>query len=200
MLAEQSGQLHVSGTSDQRVPAGTPSSGMPKASCVMFNQVEATKYCSNHIANPHPRGTGSLQADNCWHQIASDFADRTNTPAQWTIQTPDTRGGIVGRLPPGSAARWQPRILIDNKVSTLGLPCQPFNVTARWPDGTTARANWSVTLAVGSRRLDEGRTTDGSVLIVGAHPGDRIWIGEFGPWRTVVATPSAGPNTCEALP
>ena len=172
---------------------------MPKASCVMFSQWEATKYCSNHLLNPHPLGTASLQADNCWHAIASALAD-TNTPAQWTIQTPDTRGHIVGRLPPNSSARWQPRIVIDNKVSTLGLPCQPFNVTATWPDGTTDGANWSVTLAVGSRRLDEGPTSDGSVQIVGAHPGDRIWIGELGPWRNVVATPSLGPNTCAAPP
>ena len=162
----------------------------------MFDQRQATKYCSNHSDNPH--NTGSLEADNCWHAIASAFADTRNTPALWTIKTPDTRGHIVGRLPPGSSARWQPRIVIDNKVSTLGLPCQPFNITATWPDGTTSGANWPVTLAVGSRRLHEGPTSDGSVMIVGAHPGDRIWVGTFGPWRNVIATPSAGSNTCTA--
>jgi hypothetical protein len=169
---------------------------MPRASCVMFNEWEATKYCSNHHDNPH--NTGSLEADNCWHAIASALADTTNTPAQWTIQTPDTRGFIVGMLPPNSSARWQPGIVIDNKVSTLGLPCQPFNLTAPWPDGNTAGANFPVTLAVGSRRLHEGPTSDGLVTIVGAHAGDRIWIGEFGPWRNVVATPSVGPHICEA--
>jgi hypothetical protein len=169
----------------------------PKASCVMDDEWEAGKFCSNRAENPHT--FGSLEAANCWEAIANTFSDHTNPTAQWTIKTPDTRGAIVGRLPPGSSARWQPRINIDNRASPgSNSLCQPFAIRATWNDGTSG-VNWPVTLAVGSRQIREGPTdSNGSVTIVGAHPGDRIWIGTWGPWRNVVATPSVGPNTCGA--
>ena len=166
----------------------------PKASCVMFSEFLTSKFCSNQLANPHT--FGSLEAGNCWGVIATDFSDN-HTGALWTLKTPDTRGFIVGQLQPSLPERWQwqPRINIDNRASPGSSSlCQPFNIIARWNDGS-AGVNWPVTLAVGDRQISEGPTdTNGSVTIVGAHPGDRIWIGTFGPWREVVAT---GPNTCD---
>jgi hypothetical protein len=166
--------------------------GAPQASCVMFNQVLATKFCSNHPLNPHH--PGGLQASNCWETIANAFSDHTHATAQWTIKTPDTRGGIVGRLQPGLPRQWQARINIDNRGS--GLPCEPFGITVYYP-GRVPAMNFPITLAVvGSRLISEGPTgADGSVTIVGAHVGDRIWTGL---WRSVVATPSRGPNACDA--
>lgn len=166
--------------------------GMPKASCVMTEPLTSRKFCSNHPLNPHT--LGSLEAGNCWGVIASGFSDSTNTPALWTLKTPDTHSVIVGQLPPGSSARWQPRINIDNRASPGSASlCQPFVIRVVWNDGRTG-VNSLVTLAVGSRHIEQGPTdTNGEVTIVGAHPGDRIWIGTYGPWRDVVAN---GPDTC----
>jgi hypothetical protein len=172
--------------------------GMAKASCVMYDPSEAKKFCSNHPDNPHHRGL--LQISSCWENIVFNFshptADRL-TPASWTLKTPDTRGAIVGQVQSGIPADWwQPRINIDNRAPTgLGSLCESFVITVRYL-GDVPAMNFPISLAVGPRVISEGPTgADGSVKIVGAHVGDRVWTGL---WRNVLATPSLGPNTCGA--
>lgn len=96
-------------------------STQPRAACMMADQDLANKLCSHHHDNPHMGWT--LQGTmSCWTQLSMTYFDHGS---RWSIQTPDTRGAIVGTLP-DLLSGWAPRVAIQN--NTPANLCQPFDL------------------------------------------------------------------------
>lgn len=165
---------------------GSPfSGGKPQASCIMFDQGAATKFCSNRPENPHDHNTE--QGDSsCWDTIFSHYGSTSNPP-KWTLWTPDARGAIVGTInggiPPVTA--WGPRITIMDGQPTIGytlLPlCEPFSLGFIRNDGTVV-ADGDVTLhTTYGAEIFEGKTDgNGYINLTGLHAGDGV---EFSKWE-----------------
>jgi len=159
-------------------------SGQPKASCMMFYQADAGKLCSNRAENPHRRGTRQ-GAQSCWSHLATQYVDTLGFP-RWNIQTPDTRGAIVGGLP-DLPAEWAPRVNVDNRPR--GLLCGPISVRVSDSDSGAPINDEEVWLLTsygqiilqgrsggydsGSARVSFG---GGMIPVTGVHVGDRIAI------------------------
>jgi len=147
--------------------------GMPAASCMMFYQWSAPKLCSNRSGNPHVHGTDQGD-DSCWSTLIDHFKDDRDNP-RWTLQSPDTRGAILGTIngtnPPLPA--WAPQVVIDNH--TRPNLCAPLTFTATDDDGNpqTGREIWLHT-TYGADIL-EGKTNDaGQLTGTGLHAGDQV--------------------------
>lgn len=79
----------------QSSDSGGPfASGGTKDSCFMrgAQEMNKKKLCSDHPDNPHVGGTDQGLLD-CWSSVLSRYSED-----QWRLQTPSTRGVIVGRL------------------------------------------------------------------------------------------------------
>src|ERR1041384_6809384 len=151
-----------------------------KASCMMYSQFEAGKLCSGRAENPHTTGS-----ENCWSHLGGQYRDTRGGTFMnsWQINTPDTRGAIVGTLPT-LPPEWQPRVNIDNR-SRLNL-CGPIAVRVT----NTADAPmddvevWLHTFygqsilqgRTGGYETGGGRRSfgGGTLLMTGIHIGDRI--------------------------
>src|SRR6185503_19489948 len=89
-------------TADLTLDQGTHPGGFnwaeARASCLMCYQDGGRKLCSRHPLNPHATNTaqGFL---SCWDVLYQTFSDR-QTPDRWVLQTPDTRGTILGTINP----------------------------------------------------------------------------------------------------
>ncbi|HEV3469805.1 MAG TPA: hypothetical protein VG148_10830 [Pyrinomonadaceae bacterium] len=159
----------------------------PKASCIMWVQSCTSKLCSNRPENPHARGT--RQGDtNCWSRIADKFRDRERERSflvRWVLQTPDSRGAVVGTLP-DLISGWRPRVAIDNRPRAN--LCQPFEVTVteasddRLLGGVEVwnRTFYDQNILLGKTTQDDPNTPEneaGRMTVVGAHIGDRLSAG-----------------------
>jgi hypothetical protein len=143
----------------------------PKASCLMFDDFNASKFCSQHHDNPHNAGT--LQSfDSCWNSIASNYQDDQNPP-RFTFRTPQSRSTIPGPVSPGLPTQWVPVINVTN--NHRGTLCGPITVTTRFSSGAVATGQ-SVWLHSTKGDLSEGFTdpSTGTMTIVGAHLGETI--------------------------
>ena len=144
--------------------------GGARAACAMFQQWVAAKLCSRHSENTHR--FGSFQPSPCWDTINAAYEDHAPLAARrWLITTPDERNAVVGTLPP-LVEGWKPRISTNlNRV--VGNLCAPF--TFNDPAGT-AGANgdvWVMPVSGGQYTLGDLKS-DGTILAVGVHLGDRI--------------------------
>ncbi len=166
--------------------------GQPKSSCMMFYQFDAGKLCSNRAENPHRRGT--RQGDeSCWSHLVSEYRDTMSFP-RWNIQTPDTRGAIVGGLPNMPEA-WTPVVNVENRtrgydphpLARRTTLCQPFTVTVANRDTGAPMDGQGVWLhtsygqnilegTTGGYESGGGRVSfgEGMIPITGVHVGDRI--------------------------
>lgn len=151
--------------------------GQPKASCMMANENFASKLCSHRAENPHLGWT--LQGGiSCWTQLSMTYSD---AGARWSIQTPDTRGEIVGTLPnlPGG---WAPRVAIRN--NTRASLCEPIDLLVTDSTGLPISdfEVWNTTsyghsFNEGKTRTDDPGTPQnetGTIRVTGVHIGDTI--------------------------
>jgi len=173
----------LNGTDSTVVDFGTYQA---KSSCIMWVQNCTAKLCSNRSDNPHARGT--RQGDrSCWSKIAEKFRDSERERSfftRWALQTPDTRGAVVGTLP-NLISGWAPRVAIDNR-SRANL-CQPFDVTVNDSSGRLAGGIqvWNRTFY--DQNILQGMTTGddpatpadegGRMTVVGLHVGDQLSAG-----------------------
>ena len=152
-----------------------------KASCMMYSQFEAGKLCSGRAENPHTTGS-----ENCWSHLGGQFRDTRarGFMNSWQINTPDTRGAIVGPLPT-LPPEWQPRVNIINRGHSV--LCEPFTISVtnrdtRAPiDGVDVWLNTFYGQNIlqgitGSYDPGSGRTSLGAGMLpmTGIHVGDRI--------------------------
>jgi hypothetical protein len=149
--------------------AGPFQSGMPAASCMMYNQGAAPKLCSGRPENRHVTGTRQGD-DSCWSKVADKYGD-----SRWIIRTPDSRGAIMGQLNTADLPMnpWAPRISLTNK--TRPNLCSPIQFQATGSGGTpqTGREIWLHT-TYGADIL-EGKTDNSGLLTgTGIHVGDRV--------------------------
>lgn len=150
-----------------------------------MSQFQAGKLCSGRDENRHRSGTGQGD-ENCWLHVGGQFRDTPGASfgSTWQIQTPDSRGSIVGRLPslPGE---WQPRVNIDNR-SHSNL-CEPFTITVTNRDTRAPMDDVEVWLRTsygqsilqgksGGYNTGGGRASfgGGNLPMTGIHVGDRI--------------------------
>jgi hypothetical protein len=154
-------------------PPGPFQSGMPRASCMMYEQHQGVKLCSGRSENPHVHGTN--QGDSsCWSTLIDHYKDGNSNP-RWTIQSPDSRGAIMGQVnganPPLPA--WNPEITIDNR--THPNLCAPSRFIERFSDGTPAvGADVWLHTTYGANILQGKTGTDGQLTVTGIHIGDSI--------------------------
>ncbi len=159
--------------------------GGARASCMMFSQFAASKLCSGHADNRHTRGTGHGE-ENCWLHVGRQFRDTRSASFMnsWQINTPDSRGSIVGRLP-NLPREWQPRVNIDNRRHSF--LCGPIMISVTNAD-TGAPINdtevWIRTFY--GQSILQGRTggyetgggrrsfAGGQLPLTGLHVGDRV--------------------------
>lgn len=156
-----------------------------RASCMMFSQFVASKLCSGHPDNSHVNGRGHGD-ENCWTHLGGQFRDTRprGFMNSWQIRTPDTRGAIVGPLPP-LPSEWQPRVNIENR--TRSNLCEPFTVSVTNRDTGAPIDNVEVWLRTsygqsilqgktGSYETGGGRASfgGGNLPLTGIHVGDRI--------------------------
>ena len=159
--------------------------GGARASCMMFSQFVAGKLCSGRAENRHMTGTGQGD-ENCWLHLGGQFRDTRGATFlnTWQIQTPDSRGSIVGTLP-SLPPQWQPRVNIENR-SRSNL-CEPFTVTVTNRDTGAPMDNVEVWLRTfygqsilqgktGGYETGGGRASFGGGVLpmTGIHIGDRI--------------------------
>lgn len=158
----------------------------PKASCIMWLQSCTNKFCSNHPENPHVAATRQ-GGTSCWTRIAEKFRDRDRDASnvRWILQTPDTRGTVIGMLP-NLPFGWRPRVGIDNRFrSNL---CQPFDVeVVNESNGQLAgnvevhnRTFYDQNILEGKTTVDDMSTPGneaGRITVTGVHVGDRLSAG-----------------------
>jgi hypothetical protein len=150
---------------------GNPfSPGMPQASCFMDNHMAAQKICSGHLDNPHRNMNFQIWSP-CWNSVLSNYGD-TQNPPRWLLKSPDTRGAIVGQLPP-LPPQWEPRINVFNGGSPV---CAPIPVKVFFQDLTTPAPGYAVLLlpATGGAISMGKSDANGNITVVGAHIGDSI--------------------------
>lgn len=126
-----------------------------KASCMMFNQWNYSKICSNHAANRHIHGTRQGDQD-CWSEIKEHFmseAPGPNGAQRWRIRTPVDRGVIVGKIPGIPVADWATVVDIED-ANNVEL-CRP--VEFKWTSHSGS--------ALGARVFS--RNSDGRVITQG---------------------------------
>jgi hypothetical protein len=149
-------------------------SGMPSASRIMFYQFGCPKFCSNRSENPHAHGTEEGD-EPCWHEIVDTWHDG-NTPPRWLLQTPDTRGAIVGTINGGSlpVEAWAPKISIQNTVRPN--LCNPVNFVVVGGDGTPLpNKNIWLHTTYGQDILQGHTGPNGeSISVTGLHVGDHV--------------------------
>jgi len=157
------------------IPPGlTPyQSGLPAASCMMFNQWGAPKLCSGRAENPHVKGTN--QGDSsCWSTLVDRFKDWQN-PARWTIRSPDTRGAIPGLMNGGRLPleAWEPRFNLDNHTRPDLLAPMSFTVV---DSNNSPLPNHDLYLhTTYGRTILEGKTdAAGNLTATGLHVGDQV--------------------------
>ena len=155
--------------------------GGAKASCMMYSQFVAAKLCSGRAENPHTTGS-----ENCWSHLGGQYRDTRGGVFMnsWRINTPDTRGAIVGTLPT-LPPEWQPRVNIINRGHSV--LCEPFTISVT-NSGTGAPIDgvdvWLNTFygqnilqgRTGGYETGGGRRSFGGGLLpmTGIHIGDRI--------------------------
>lgn len=152
-----------------------------KASCMMYSQFQAGKLCSGRAENPHTTGS-----ENCWSHLGGQFRDTRarGFMNSWQINTPDTRGAIVGPLPT-LPPEWQPRVNIINRGHSV--LCEPFTISVTNRDTRAPIDGVDVWLntfygqnilqgVTGSYDPGSGRTSLGAGMLpmTGIHVGDRI--------------------------
>jgi hypothetical protein len=147
--------------------------GLPRASCMMWNQWSAPKLCSSRPGNPHVGGTRQ-GGSSCWSTLSGHYRD-SNSTARWLVQTPDSRGAIPGTINGGNLPLndMPPRVNFDNTVRPN--LCAPIGFQARHSDGTPQkdREIWLET-TYGADIL-EGKTNDlGQLTATGLHVGDEV--------------------------
>jgi hypothetical protein len=150
-----------------------------RAACAMDDDAESSKLCSAHQDSAH-RG-GNWQPGPCWGTVAAGYGDPGPGGGfqggvifkdRWTIKTPDTRGAVVGTLPPLPAGL-EPKITVMNRV--LHDLCKPFLFVD--PAGASAAGGtvwvvpsfWAGNFTVG--RLD----SSSRLMVSGVHLNDEIW-------------------------
>lgn len=148
-------------------------SGLPRASCMMWNQWSAPKLCSSRPGNPHVGGT--RQGDSsCWNTLAGHYRD-SNSTARWLVQTPDTRGAIPGMINAGNLPLNDLPVKANFQNGIRPNLCAPIGFQARKSNGTPdiGREIWLET-TYGADIL-EGKTNDlGQLTATGLHVGDEV--------------------------
>jgi hypothetical protein len=159
--------------------------GMPKASCLMFSETKASKFCSTRPENPHVADTD--QGDSsCWHDIVEGFRDHITiggSAARWILQSPETRGAIPGQINGGRIPiqDWVPRITMNNR-SRLNL-CAPKTFIVTKKNGTPVAGQDIWVLTTYGAAIYEGETDDttfkyaagnGKIFVTGLHVGDKV--------------------------
>lgn len=139
------------------------------AACMMNNQWDAQKLCSDRSENPHVHDT-SQGDESCWHHFVGKFND---SQGQWSLRTPDSRGAIPGTLP-NLLTGWQTRVWkTDNTRSNLcsNAPVYQFTTSA----GTPVAGISVVLHTTYSAEITEGKTdSNGMISILGGHVGDEV--------------------------
>jgi hypothetical protein len=153
--------------------------GNHRASCTMWHDWEAFKFCSDIPINMHRRGT--RQGDeSCWDKIFRRFrSEEYDLYGAWTLRTPASRGAIPGQLPP-LLQDWATRFNLDNR--SRGPLCAPrevylvFDRPGRPP--AAGQEVWNRTHY--GRDLNEGKLdSNGRLLVTGLHVGDRITCNDY---------------------
>jgi hypothetical protein len=106
------------------------SSGGDKDSCFMrgAQAMNKKKLCSAHRDNPHVGGTAQGSLD-CWSAVLAKFGDD-----RWRLQSPTTRGVIVGRLPgvPARRVTDPPPELGEDTLVPSFIPVAAWRPQVRW--------------------------------------------------------------------
>ncbi len=158
--------------------------GGAKGACIMFQQQDLPKICSNHSDNPHRHGTKQGDED-CWSELKRHFtaeAPGPNGAPRWRLNTPVDRGVIVGKLPTIPVSGWNTDVEINDFNNTE--LCGPVNF--QWRDnGGFADGARVFTQDASGRSILQGTTNaNGKVVIfslppaetniTGLHIGDRV--------------------------
>lgn len=158
--------------------------GGEKGACIMFQQQQLPKICSNHPDNPHRHGTRQGDED-CWSELKRHFtaeAPGPNGNPRWRLNTPVDRGVIVGQLPTIPVSGWNTVVEINDFNNTQ--LCGPVNF--QWRDnGGFADGAKIYTKDASGRSILQGTTNaNGKVVmwtnpptetnITGLHIGDRV--------------------------
>ncbi len=150
-------------------------SSQPYASSIMNNQGVTSELCSRvdpnhqHMANTsHDAVTGG---ESTWETVLRFYRD-TQSPALWTLNSPDTRGYVMPGPNAVPAPDWTTIYVTDSGSGS----CPPFTVTVS--DMVEGKAMAGVTVHVVQQSgnwLPQGTTNNaGQILIVGANNGDAI--------------------------
>ncbi|MBW3622302.1 MAG: hypothetical protein KY468_02710 [Armatimonadetes bacterium] len=181
-------------------PSGSTFWGQPRASCMMWHQQKAGKLCSGHPNNPHVTNTRQ-GAESCWATILRRFSDSSG---RWVLQSPDTRGAIVGPIANLPVFDWEPTIDWVN-ISRTGLRGS-FVLTFRkqllYDLGFKgAFEPTEVYLKTSSGRDILLGETDvyNSIRVVGAHAGDKIRAGYINLIHEYTVKNTDGPDPLSAL-
>jgi hypothetical protein len=144
------------------------------AACVMNTHWNTNKFCSLLPENSHRIGTEQGIA-SCWQNILAAFSD-SNSNKRWVLQSPDTRGVIVGQINHGSLPlpAWAPNVTVENRGKPSLCAEKLFRVVAS--DGTPIRGHeMDLTDLFRTWSINEGVTdANGEIIITGMHLGDRV--------------------------
>lgn len=143
------------------------------ASSLMDSQYNSTEFCSDLAANPHNHDTEQHRQNgkSSWGTISDVYSDK-QSPARWTLRTPETRNQVVAGPHNFPTTNWPQTDVVNWSTGTCSGEVA-YHVI--YTDGTVAK-NVDVYLhRQNGRTLYQGKADgNGDITILGAANGDKL--------------------------
>lgn len=165
------------GTTWSYCAANATSVGIDERASIMWDQFQTTEFCSTvhatHVHRTQTQQDAENNGESSWETMVRHYSD-SQTPARWTLTTPDDRGQIMAGPAAMPVSTW-------TEVYTTNLDtgvCAPFPVQATYLGSNLDKAEVYVLPAAGaSQPLYQGQTNaSGQLSILGAYTGDHVFI------------------------